>query len=312
MPKRSYGFTLVELLVVIAIIGVLIALLLPAVQQAREAARRMQCTNNQKQIGLALHNYHDTFSQFPPGCFVNTSNAPESGGGTSNPMRYGWMHPLLPMFEQNALFEAFIKEVHGSGTYPWNTTVDENIVDALLCPSDPNAGKIVRGDLGFAGNYVLFSGTNGLDGSGTNENGMFYCWSKTKFRDVTDGTSNTAMVGEIIIAPESGSDHDRRGGYWIADGGGGNFLAASFYNPNSTTPTSADRQKAGNYISTPRAPCADSVSGGFYRVTSRSYHPGGVLTTMADASVSFFPETIDNPIWVALGTRSGGEVNSGN
>lgn len=306
------GFTLVELLVVIAIIGVLIALLLPAVQQAREAARRLQCTNHQKQIGLALHNYHDTFLQFPPGCFTDMLNKPEGSSSASNKMRYGWMHPLLPMIEEGATYDIFIDEVQNTSKFAWQTSVRENVIEDFLCPSDPNGGKLVKGTsgLGFAGNYVLFSGTDGITGSGTQEDGMFYPWSKTQFKDVTDGTSNTSMITEILLVPETGTNHDRRGCYWIAEGGGGNYLAATLHNPNSTTPTSSDMQQAGNFISTPYAPCANG-SWAYFRVTARSNHPGGVLTTMADGSVKFYSETMDNPIWQALGTRSNGEITSG-
>ncbi|MEW4562750.1 DUF1559 domain-containing protein [Bremerella sp. JC770] len=304
--RNRHGFTLVELLVVIAIIGVLIALLLPAVQQAREAARRMQCTNHQKQIGLALHNYHDTHGCFPPATFVNTSHY--TAEGHSNKMRYGWMHVLLPFVEQKNVYDVFMDEVHGpSGVYAWQTSVRDNVIEGFLCPSDPNGGKIVNNDYGFAGNYLVVHGKDGLHNLGLEMDGIMHPRSKTKFKDVTDGTSNTTMLSEIKVVPDTASAHDRRGGYWVVSHAA-NVSIAGFYNPNSTNPTSSDRQHTGEYISTDFAPCAGQASGGWYRCTARSYHPGGVVATMADASVSFVPETTDNIIWQGMSTRDGSEV----
>ncbi|MCC9607128.1 DUF1559 domain-containing protein [Blastopirellula sp. JC732] len=310
--KNRGGFTLVELLVVIAIIGVLIALLLPAVQQAREAARRMSCTNNQKQIGLAMHNYHDTHLNFPPGSFVDINNW-LPGIGHSNKMRYGWMQVILPMMEQTAIYDKFMEEVHGaSPVYAWETSIRANVIEGFLCPSDPNGGKITNGSYGFAGNYLAFSGLDGLYNLGRDEDGIFYCASKTRFADILDGTTNTALVGEILVVPDQGTSHDRRGSYYVGTTGGGNLILTTYFNPNSKAPTSSDRQASGNFISTERAPCAGPTSGGFYRCTSRSYHTGGVNVTMADGSVRFIAETVDNPIWAALGTRAGGEIPQGN
>lgn len=309
MRIRS-GFTLVELLVVIAIIGVLIALLLPAVQQAREAARRMQCSNNQKQLGLALHNYHDTHLRFPPGTFCDTSHK-DDHGVTSNKNRYGWMQVVLPFIEQDAVYETFMAEVHGSGSSPWQVSARTVKLDAFLCPSDGAAGKDVDGQYGFAGSYLAVHGVDGLNNGGKDQRGMMYCLSKTAFKDVVDGTSNTALMSEIVVVPDNGSQQDRRGGYWVVTNAA-NVTIAGYYNPNSRYPTSSDRQPSSYYISTDRAPSAGPASGGWYRCTARSYHPGGVITAMADASVTFIPETIDNAVWQGMTTRDGGEVLSQN
>jgi len=141
--KSPHGFTLVELLVVIAIIGILIALLLPAVQAAREAARRMQCSNNFKQAGLALHNYHSSVTSFPPGCLYTISAYPVS-------YEWSWGAYILPYLEQQALYDIFDFETPNGGgalhyALPWNTPVGTTMVSAFLCPSDPAGGNINGG-----------------------------------------------------------------------------------------------------------------------------------------------------------------------
>ncbi len=220
-PRR--GFTLVELLVVIAIIGILVGLLLPAVQAAREAARRMQCTNNLKQIGLALQNYQSTYSSLPAGC-----NGLPSTANQFNGHGWTWHASILPFMEQNTLYNA-VQGPDGMG----NELGDQNTGKPLVvkattlsvfwCPSQPD----VRGGSQKNGyqtcNYNGNMGTrigNGNDdcictGIATladmqtkpwgcmNGNGIFYVRSRTRFADVTDGLSNTIFVSEV---PDSGGD----------------------------------------------------------------------------------------------------------
>ncbi|MEX1042626.1 MAG: DUF1559 domain-containing protein [Pirellulaceae bacterium] len=308
---KRRGFTLVELLVVIAIIGVLVALLLPAVQQAREAARRMQCTNHQKQIGLALHNYHDTHLRFPPGTFSNRGNANEKNEQQGGRIRYSWMSVLLPFVEQKALYESFYNEVYRpSGKTPYATEASLVKVEVFTCPSDPNSGRIAEfpngTDHSFAGNYLVVSGNEGVgDDHGRNLPGMFYTFSKTKFRDITDGTTNTSMLSEIRLAPgtSASAKTDRRGAYWLVSNAC-NVSVSAIYNPNTSLPD----QVQGGHCTTDfePAPCNNTYPS--YRLLARSYHPGGVVMTLADASVRFVPETIDNPIWQGLSTRAGGEI----
>ena len=152
MSRRPLGFTLVELLVVIAIIGVLVALLLPAVQQAREAARRIQCSNHLKQLGLAMHNYHDTFQQFPYAQYNDVR------GNRSHPNRGTWYPTMLPFVEQVALYDR-LKPFFGTNAAPdWATLeIRSTIVDGMVCPSDPNGGK--QGIQGLQGNYVVSAGS---------------------------------------------------------------------------------------------------------------------------------------------------------
>ena len=190
---RRQGFTLIELLVVIAIIGVLIALLLPAVQAAREAARRSQCTNNLKQIGLALHNYHSSNNVFPMGESKNLSAA-----GTYNSWM-GWsaQGQMLGAMEQTALYNAINFYFGPSGyTYgPTNTTVNITIISTFLCPSDPNAGK--NGINNYHGSIGTTAG-NGPGFNGGYTTGMFGFYQSYGLADCTDGSSNTAAFSEAL------------------------------------------------------------------------------------------------------------------
>ncbi|MDO5554563.1 MAG: DUF1559 domain-containing protein [Planctomycetia bacterium] len=233
---RAAGFTLVELLVVIAIIGVLIALLLPAVQAAREAARRMQCTNNLKQIGLAMHNYHDTVGQFPSGYVTNAVTAPETTFGDTGP-GWGWGALILPFSEQSSLYDSLM---HGCCPvyYTSNAEAVKKMIPFYICPSDPNGrelsdiegdtegtclkyvaddpasshsdASVVGTDVKFGRScYTACNGTdeswsyggNGVTGGGDamirqKADGAFFRNSKTSTASVLDGLSNTIFAGE--------------------------------------------------------------------------------------------------------------------
>lgn len=216
-PQKSRGFTLIELLVVIAIIAVLIALLLPAVQQAREAARRTQCRNNLKQIGLALHNYHDQFTVFPPGCGLS-SQSPDAGytvdlTTANRAAAYGWATYILPQLDQSPLYNQL--NVGGlelcllmqqAALRPLTQTS----ISAYRCPSDiapaTNTQRAFTNAI-FAdtppgtSSYAGVHGTRWSHGADWIQNqkdpyGIFWPASRTSIRDITDGTSNTLMVGE--------------------------------------------------------------------------------------------------------------------
>lgn len=311
---RSRGFTLIELLVVIAIIAILIALLLPAVQQAREAARRTQCKNNFKQIGIALHNYHDTHSVFPCGVFAGRNHIYRSAGVHGS----GWFHQSLPFMEQSNQYSAisgFFAGNHGTDSEVYRAP--ENLrrlkLAAFMCPSDPNAGSIAgpAHANGFQGNYVMCMGSTTLGtyggwpaaNHGNQLNGMFFLESKTKMRDLTDGTSNTMMASEGLSRGE-GLEYGGPGTYWNGYWGGPMFSAAQ--NPN--TPV-ADRIHTCRTTTNLRAPCVTiGGTGADAGVYARSYHIGGVQILLADGSVRFVSDNIDSGTWQSLATRGGGEV----
>jgi len=296
-PNQPRGFTLVELLVVIAIIGVLVALLLPAVQQAREAARRIQCSNNLKQLGLALHNYHDTHNSFPAGnygcCF-----------GT-------WQMAILPFIEQGAMHDIYVYTLMYDATngvrygHAPNTQVTRVRLSALTCPSDMENSPISSitshnyatnyGNTGYAQqanlNGVVFGGAPFAPVSATSN--KFF-----GFRQIVDGTSNTLLAAEVL----QGQGTDLRGFTWWGSASG--FTA--YLPPNATEP---DRP-ASNCINTPLLglPCAAATTENPNMLGSRSRHPGGVQTVLCDASVRFIPETIDIFTWRGLSTTQGSEV----
>ncbi len=297
------GFTLIELLVVIAIIAVLIALLLPAVQQAREAARRSQCKNNLKQLGLALHNYHDTFTVMPPGQFQLIAQD-ISGKGTN---RSSWMQRILPYIDQAPLYNLLTPGMAGSSDCTtWGPAIS-TVVPNLVCPSDPsgpkNATYTSLPQQGFSGNYALCSGSTifGTTGGGGASNGMFYGLSSTRIRDVTDGTSNTVMAGEILIVKDV-SKHDIRGRYYNTYDG--NTLVTTNLPPN---PSVGDRTETGNCDGTVnvRAPCATSGQNVMY---VRSMHVGGAHVLMGDGAVRFVSDNISSVTFQSLGTRALGEI----
>ncbi|UUO06430.1 DUF1559 domain-containing protein [Blastopirellula sp. J2-11] len=329
----SQGFTLIELLVVIAIIGVLIALLLPAVQQAREAARRMQCTNQMKQIGLAMHNYFATHTVFPPGkcaeVYSDLGAPPNPGPGG----RIGWLPLLLPFIEHSALYDQIRPYLIGTASdynpsgSPTNWPGAKTELPSFKCPSDPNGSKSLglttSGSLSdrIFSNYVTCQGSTGTrlkaadsptgenDATATRLNGMFYALSKTRIRDVTDGTTNTIMLGEIRLVEDDPSvgypdGSDFRGYLWNTDGPTTWFSTMS-------PPNTADPDRIYNCVRTDLAvPCSGQVNKTGYtaRLAARSAHTGGVNLGAVDGSIRFVGNTIDLDLYHALGTRSGGET----
>ena len=302
---RSRGFTLVELLVVIAIIGVLVALLLPAVQAAREAARRTQCKNNLKQIALALHNYEQVHKVFPPsstsGFGAGVWGWPGTGPADPNLHLHSFASLLLPYIEQETLARQIDYRV--SALAPENRAAASMILPFYRCPSysgrdfsdDPLYVTNVGYDRFAIRNYVVLgAGTVlGLSGAMPAE-GVMFPRSKIGFRDVIDGTSHTIAFAET---------REERSSVWID--GTSAAVAARWMNP-AAPPTFTGNTVAINY--TPYFPGGlfPNSIGQAYGPSSR--HPGGAQHAFVDGSVHFLSDTLDVAVYDALTTRAGGEV----
>jgi prepilin-type N-terminal cleavage/methylation domain-containing protein len=301
MKRKRLAFTLVELLVVIAIIGVLVALLLPAVQAAREAARRMSCSNNLKQLALGLHNYHDAVQTFPYGYM-------ESGGFH---LRDCWVQQLLPYIEQTAMYNKYMEtQVQWIMDVP--AALKDQSIAALLCPSDgvrgaqgSNGGYRPDG-YGAAGSYVGCTGDGLMLGYAKDLRGIFHYDSKNGFFSIPDGSSNTLMLSEVITRGQSNSANGwgDGGSYW----GGARWGGYGFTTLEAPNTTVADKVYACKSTTWPKAPCQSIGGTDQLQVFARSSHPGGVQTALADGSVRFVSDTINLTTWKALGTRAGGEV----
>ncbi len=313
LTRRRFAFTLVELLVVIAIIGILIALLLPAVQAAREAARRMSCANHLKQLGLALHNYHDTYKRFPFGTRQDDPSNPRRPNypwEAGNHRKGSMLVKLLPYIEQAPLYQSldFKGDVNAqlavlgfgpgepptircpSGTYENSSTGQSN-----YAPSMGNQAMPGRSCTAYPGNnFGNGPVAHGSTGNGAQVSGVFsrYSWWSAKFRDITDGTSNVIAMGEIL--PYCGDHH--RGG-WA--------------NPNALwTATTAPI----NFPTCPDvAPGFEGTDGcnahGNWQTSQgyKSKHPGGAQFVFGDGSVHFLAETIDYITYQRLGDRRDGQ-----
>jgi len=324
-PTRSrLGFTLIELLVVIAIIAILIGLLLPAVQKVRSAAARLQCQNNMKQFGLALHNFHDVNGAFPQGV-ENTSERPNKTGADFGFHPYwSWMAQMMPYYEQDNLYRQADAWAHGGGAYPgtyqwwpWGDFWDSpqtpanpalgTIIAQFKCPADARQATTLSGtQAGIEPNSkVAFTGYLGISGLQTgaagsaapNNTGILFHKSKTKMTDITDGTSNTLLVGE---RPPSS---DLYYGWWFAgagwDGnGGGDVLLGSYDIPFSTS-LGCPASKLGFQPGRPEVFCDQAH---FW-----SFHDGGANFLMGDGSVRFLPYSA-NSVLQQLSTRANGEV----
>ena len=323
MKNRQNAFTLVELLVVIAILGILMALLLPAVQAAREAARRASCTNNLRQIGLALHNYHDTCRQFPPSVILPAGVVPFDG--------WSAQARLLPFVEQENLHDL----IDWNLDYKSQPAVTKTRVATYLCPSEMKDEERPDGSLiHYPLNYGINLGTwfvydpNRREGG----DGLSYPNSRTRFASVTDGTSNTLAFAEVKawnpylrdggnpsapVAPipnvptvisSLGGDFKTNSGHteWV-DGRAHQIGFTGTFPPNTVVPlASGGKTYDIDFNSSREGKTANQLT--YAVVTSRSYHPGGTNVVLTDGSVRFVAETIELTTWRSLTTPGGGEV----
>ncbi len=317
------GFTLVELLVVIAIIGILVGLLLPAVQSAREAARRMQCKSRMKQVALALHQHHVAQGHFPHGTYnyidgtfytpppygTDTGIAENHGPGPHTQDRRCWMQDTLPYMEQIALHDKFEEHMKTGGALGFQQL--DTVLPMLMCPSDPTSPKLHTfwggtgtPTQGFSGNMILNAGSSYFrkteDVDSGSLDGVFFAVSKVRIDDIKDGTTNTALVSELILSPDTDS-HDIRGRYH--NPGHGGVLFSTRLPPNNLVP---DQLNWCANHPVEQAPCIWTETNMF--VSVRSFHPGGVNLALADGSVRFISESIDPDTFKGMGSRDGGEV----
>lgn len=326
--SRPGGFTLVELLVVIAIIGILVGLLLPAVQAAREAGRRAQCLNNLKQLGLGLHLHHDTHRVFPPAHLVGLTwystykREPPPGGltaGSSYPAQgpfWSWATRIAPFIEQGNLYNLFDKR-GVSDAWPWwqfhpdtGVGLHETIAPSFVCPSDLRGGQLSRlsgGGRAALTSYLGVSGRNQFK-EAQGQDGMLYVNSSVRMRDVTDGLTNTLLVGER--PPSSDLEY---GWIWAGAGDHPHFGAADVvlgvFERAGSPSFMPDFFRPGQIID----------PGSLHRYHFWSLHPGGANWLLTDGSVRFISYMAGGPqntsgqpytptIIESLATRSGSEV----
>ncbi|QDT65470.1 DUF1559 domain-containing protein [Calycomorphotria hydatis] len=312
LTARARGFTLIELLVVIAIIAVLISLLLPAVQQAREAARRSQCKNNLKQLSLGLHNYHDSHKTFPIG---NDCHPHGSVPANISPTLRGstWWVLIMPFIDLANIYqkldftiddELYEQEIDGVKIRDLN-----QVYPVIDCPSDPTPNYRSVARQGVFSNYAGSIGSHDpwwnppgdrcqtlvLDGDG-----IFFAASRIRMRDITDGTTNTLMLGELLIS-DGTVQEDVRGRIWLGRHGG-----ALFTTNNPPNWVLGDEIHTLWCDSGTNTLCTASLPQ--RSIALRSMHAGGVHASLADGSVQFFSENIDAQLWSNLGNRRDGNA----
>lgn len=337
LRRNRGGFTLVELLVVIAIIGILVALLLPAVQAAREAGRRMSCSNNLKQLALAQHEYHDVYKTFPP-----------KSVGPIQCFDLSWVVHTLPFIEQTAVRDKMMSEL--TALAPYSMWIDDALfgdlrtgdpieIPSLLCPSGPRATKQVPifnrlslpNQFPFGRlSYKACTGSNadselrGVSGQITPNNGMYTTLLGTRFRDCLDGTTNVFLLGEVAMGGSQPTKYIGNVAVFspIALGSNDPCTAGGGYDPTTKTLLGTMTIQPGtwwhggiNVLATfqtvypPNGPsCFGNLTnqniGGV--IPASSFHPGGALHALTDASVRFVPETVDQTTYMYLGDKDDG------
>jgi prepilin-type N-terminal cleavage/methylation domain-containing protein/prepilin-type processing-associated H-X9-DG protein len=332
--SRQKGFTLIELLVVITIMGMLIGLLLPAVQKVRNVAARLQCTNNLKQIGLAMMNYESTYRTFPAGYLDNMTTSPVNAIATTNPdpnIGWGWGALILPYLEQEPLFKSInINSIAMNNTSAAAIAFRKTVIKGFLCTSDAtdlntfyNFGTVYPSDdttdlmtitsSGPDGNFILAnfelakSSYAGINGQGELADfdsalglGMLLRGRGVSIAEVTDGLSNTLFVGERSSKSAKQAVGTLPGVCtWVGALPGGDL--------DGETPALYILGWTGD-PSSPAKPNIPEPDGFFHPESITSKHSGGVNFLFGDGSVRFITDSINGQTWVKLGTRQGGEV----
>ncbi len=303
---RKSGFTLIELLVVIAIIAILIGLLLPAVQKVREAAARMSCSNNLKQIGVALHNYHSSYNTFPTG---------------SNTLGFTCTAQLLPFLEQNNLYNQINFTV--SATDPSNAGPTGATIKILLCPSDAiSALPAGQGGNNYFANYgtaIQFFQNSSI------ANGVFalHDTKGISLLGISDGTSNTVAFSELkkgdfnnatynpadwLNASSLGSPSTADQAYAICQTITVTNLSYQLFSAGGEWLNDSNTGTAYTHVGPPNSTNCAFLSNLTFAVNASSFHTGGINVLLCDGSVRFVTNSIDLPTWRAVGTRAGGEV----
>ena len=314
MKRNSRAFTLVELLVVIAIIGILVALLLPAIQSAREAARRSQCINNLKQLGIAAANYHDVHKTLPMGNF-------SCCWGT-------WQMAILPFIEEQQLADLYKWNKDPSSfddeyRYDRNSTVvpTRNLqvvqtrITTLTCSTDEKQTNTTFVPGGTYHNYVAnYGNTNHIGSSCLAASCVKYAGSpfigydpdptpkRTPFKKIVDGLSKTMMFSETV----QGRYDDLRGFTWWGWSAGFETTATPNSNDSDFLQSVPDSKYCDPTL--PNPPCGSATGANVFRAAARSRHPGGVNVVMCDSSVQFVVDGVDLSTWRAASTTKGGEV----
>ena len=306
LPRR--GFTLVELLAVIAIIGTLVGLLLPAVQAARESARRSSCGNNIRQMALGMHGHHDARRAFPFGqerglkgfTYTDGTSSTQAviSGKTRIEAHRSWMIMVCPFTEMIDVYNACLTAVSLNSQALYNLEIAKVKQRIFMCPTDITSG--MPSTRGFCGSYVasasstVFGGSNG----GTALDGISFALSKVKISDVTDGLSKTTMLGECV----SGLSTSTHGHGMYFNGYAGETLFSTLYTPN--TSISDVSEHILDY-----QPWAPTITGSTFNTSTRSMHAEGVTIAMGDASVKFVTNSVNAAVWTAAGSRNKGEAS---
>jgi len=331
LARRHRGFTLIELLVVIAIIAILIALLLPAVQQAREAARRTQCKNNLKQMALAVHNYIDLASQFPPSACIDPSITATGNNGS-----WGVHGRILPLLEQGNVYNV----IDLTEAWDFQQPINGLKIPTFICPTDPRGsevrhpggGKVSLYPTNYAfnfGTWFVYDPTTGRGGDGA-----FFPNARLRFASFTDGSTSTLLISEVnawqpyrrnggpvdTAVPDtltdveaaiaSGDQFKNTGHTEWPDGRVHHHGFTTVLTPNSSPECQDDDGTTFicDYNSWQEGKNGSAGPPSYAIITSRSHHTGVVNSALVDGSVRTISENIDRSVWRALGTRGGNEV----